>query len=308
MSNKIRKLNCLFLRCLTRNNDKGDKMKKLKEYVLITVGFLIVVLAIKFFLEPNKIAAGGIMGIAIIVNEIFPKLSVGLLMTVLNSALFIVAFSAIGGKFGAKTIYSSLGLSGAVWIMDKFFTFGTITNNTLLATLFGTLLSGIGMGIVFNQNASTGGTDIIAKILNKFFHIDIGKALLIVDLVITLFAGATLGADLGMFSLLSVILHGFIIDMVIEGFNVCKQIMIISKKNNEISKYIIEKLNRGCTVFNGKGGYSWEDTFILYTVLSRNEFIKLKKYIKEVDPKAFITVSDAREVLGEGFNNIVGED
>lgn len=283
-------------------------MKRLKEYILITIGFLIVALSIKLFLEPNKIAAGGVMGIAIIVNEIFPILSVGLLMTLLNSVLFIVAFSVIGGKFGAKTIYSSLGLSGVVWIMDHLFTFGTITNNILLATLFGTLLSGIGMGIVFNQNASTGGTDIIAKILNKFFHIDIGKSLLIVDIIITLFAGATLGADLGMFSLLSVIIQGFIIDMVIEGFNICKQIMIISKKNEEISKYIIEKLERGCTVFNGKGGYTGDDTFILYTVLNRNEFIKLRKYIKEVDGNAFIAVSDAREVLGNGFNNIVSED
>jgi len=283
-------------------------MKKLKEYVIITIGSLIVALSIKLFLEPSKIAAGGVMGIAIILNEVFPMLSVGLLMTLLNSALFILAFSAIGGKFGAKTIYSSLGLSGMVWIMDHFFTFGTITNNVLLATLFGTLLSGIGMGIVFNQNASTGGTDIIAKILNKFFHIDIGKSLLIVDLVITFFAGATLGADLGMFSLLSVIIQGFIIDMVIEGFNKCKQIMIISRENEKISKYIIEELNRGCTIFNGKGAYTGNDTFILYTVLSRNEFIKLRNYIKEVDDKAFISVSDAREVLGNGFNNIISED
>lgn len=283
-------------------------MKKLREYVLITIGSFIVALSIKFFLEPNKIAAGGIMGIAIIINEAFPFLSVGLIMTLLNSLLFIVAFSVIGGKFGAKTIYSSLGLSAIVWIMDNFFTFQTITSNVLLATLFGTLLNGIGMGIVFNQNASTGGTDIIAKILNKFFNIDIGKSLLIVDFIITFFAGITLGADLGMFSLLSVIIQGFIIDMVIEGLNVRKQIMVISKKNKEISKYIIKDLDRGCTVFNGKGGYTWEDTFILYTVLTRNEFIKLRKYIKEIDPNAFIAISEAREVFGNGFTNIISEE
>lgn len=283
-------------------------MKKFKEYVLITIGFLIVAVSVKFFLEANKIAAGGVMGIAIIINNVSPNLSVGMIMFVLNCALFIVAFSSIGGRFGVKTIYSGLGLSGTVWILDKFIPNGMVTSNLFLSTVFGTLIGGIGMGIVFNQNASTGGTDILAKILNKFFHIDIGKSLLIVDFVITLFAVATMGIELGMYSLLSVILHGFIIDSVIEGFNVCKQVMIISKKNEEFSKFIIEKLERGCTIFNGKGGYTWEDTYILYTVLSTNEFIKLKKHIKEVDPRAFITVCDAREVLGEGFNNIVGEE
>jgi uncharacterized membrane-anchored protein YitT (DUF2179 family) len=283
-------------------------MKKVKEYFLITIGFLIVAISVKFFLEANQIAAGGVMGIAIIINKVLPNLSVGMLMFILNLVLFVFAFSAIGGKFGIKTIYSSLGLSGAVWVLDKLVPNGLITTNVFLSAVFGTLIGGLGMGIVFNQNASTGGTDIIAKILNKFFHIDIGKSLLIVDFIITLFAFATLGVELGMYSLLSVILHGFIIDNVIEGFNICKQVMIISKKNDELSKYIMENLERGCTIFSGKGGYTWEDTYILYTVLSRSEFIKLKKYIKEVDPMAFITVSDAREVLGEGFNNIVGEE
>jgi len=283
-------------------------MKKFKEYFLITIGFLIVAVSVKFFLEADKIAAGGVMGIAILINYLVPYLSVGMLMFVLNCLFFILAFSSIGGHFGVKTIYSGLGLSGAVWILDKCIPNGMVTSNLFLATVFGTLIGGVGMAIVFNQNASTGGTDILAKILNKFFHIDIGKSLLIVDFIITLFAVATLGIELGMYSLLSVILHGFIIDSVIDGFNVCKQVMIISRKNEQFSKYIIEELERGCTIFNGKGGYTWEDTYILYTVLSTNEFIKLKKYIKEVDPKAFITVCDAREVLGEGFNNIVGEE
>lgn len=283
-------------------------MKKFKEYALITIGFLIVAVSVKFFLEANKIAAGGVMGIAIIINNVSPNLSVGMIMFILNLALFIVAFSSIGGRFGVKTIYSGLGLSGTVWILDKFIPNGMVTSNLFLSTIFGTLIGGIGMGIVFNQNASTGGTDILAKLLNKFFHIDIGKSLLIVDFIITLFAVATLGIDLGMYSLLSVILHGFIIDSVIEGFNLCKQVMIISRKNEELSKYIIEDLQRGCTIFNGKGGYTWKDTYILYTVLSRNEFIKLKKHIKEIDSTAFITVCDAREVLGEGFDNMVGEE
>ncbi|MDP4145073.1 MAG: YitT family protein [Bacillota bacterium] len=283
-------------------------MKKLKEYLLITIGFLIVALAIRFFLEPNKIAGGGVMGIAIILNDLIPSVSVGLLMLIMNVFLFVLALIVIGSKFGGKTIYSALGLSGSLWLMDKYIVAGPITSNILLATIFGTFMSGIGMGIVFNQNASTGGTDIIAKILNKFVHIDIGKALLLVDFSITLFAGATLGADLGMFSLLSVIINGFIIDTVIDGLNVCKEVMIISSKNEMITDYIINKLGRGCTILAGKGGFTGKDTYILYSVLSRGEFVRLRDYIKQVDKNAFITVNEVREVLGEGFKNIVEED
>lgn len=283
-------------------------MKKIKEYLLITFGFIIVAFSIKLFLEPNNIAGGGVMGIAIIVHNLLPRFSVGLLMIAMNVLLFVVAIAFVGGKFGAKTIYASLGLSGAVLLLDKYTTLQPVTSNLMLATLFGTIIGGIGMGIVFNQNASTGGTDIIAKLLNKFFHLDIGKALLLVDVCVTLFAGLALGADLGMFSLLSAIITGITVDNFIEGINRCKQVMIISAQSDKISQYIIKNLGRGCTMINGKGGFTLKDTMVIYTVLGRGEFIKLRGFIKEIDKDAFITVSDAREVLGEGFQDIVGDD
>lgn len=283
-------------------------MKALKEYSLITVGVLLVALGIEFFLAPNKIAAGGITGIAIIVNNFIPKLQIGVLLLIMNVVLFIVAFIAIGNKFGAKTIYASLSLSGIISIMDKIMTPAMIiTKDLLLASLFGTFLCGIGIGIVFNQNASTGGTDILAKIINKFTHLDMGKSLLVVDVVVTIFAGASFGAEIGMYAILCVIGTGFIIDNVIEGFNISKQLLIMSSKIDLINKFIIKELGRGCTILSGKGGYSKNDSYVLYTVLSRKEFIRLKSYIKEIDPKAFITVSNAHEVLGEGFKDILGE-
>lgn len=288
-------------------------MKKFREYVLITIGFLIVSASAEFFLVPNNIAGGGVMGIAMILynftKPVVPQLSVGSMMLVMNMILFVVAFIVIGSKFGAKTIYSSLGLSGSLWIIEKIVPAGTaVTNNLLLATVFGTLISGIGMGLVFNQNASTGGTDIIAKIIHKFLHFEIGKSLLIVDFAVTVFGGLTFGIERGMFALLCVIINGFVIDNVIEGFNLCKQIMVVSNKNEIIRDYIIDDLERGCTLLQGVGGFSGENTFVIYTVLNRKEFIKLRDYIKKIDPKAFITVSNAHEVLGEGFNDIQGDD
>jgi uncharacterized membrane-anchored protein YitT (DUF2179 family) len=284
-------------------------MKRFREYLLITIGFILVALSIEIFLSPNKIAAGGVSGIAIIINSIFPFLTLGMLMLIMNVILFIIAFIVIGNKFGAKSIYASLGLSGTIWIMDRVLAPNLhLTNDLLLATIFGTLMSGIGMAMVFNQNASTGGTDILAKILNKFFHIDIGKSLLSVDFIVTIFAGVTFGADAAMYALLAVIVNGMVIDNVIEGMNTVKEIMVISSETDQISDYIINELDRGCTIFPGKGGFSAKDTYVLYTVLHRKQFIKLKKFIKEIDSRAFITVSEAHEVLGEGFKEIVGDE
>lgn len=280
------------------------KSKLIKEYGIITLGIILVALSVEYFFAPNKLAAGGITGAAIVINSLVPKLSVGATTFALNAVLFIVAFMFIDGNFGVKTIYASLGLSLIIWGIEKFLNPIAITNDILMATIFGTLISAFGMALVFNENASTGGTDILAKILNKFFHIDIGKSLLVVDFVITFASALVFGIDIGLYAMLSVILLGIIVDRFIEGFNICKSIFIISKKNDEISKYIMEELDRGCTFLNGVGAYTKEECDILYAVLSRSQFIKLKKFIKEIDSQAFITVGEVHEVLGEGFKDM----
>lgn len=283
-------------------------MKKLKSYLFITFGFIIVALSAELFLIPNHIAGGGVMGIAIVLNSIFVKLPVGLIMIVINIFLFIIAIIFIGTKFGIKTIYAGMGVSGTILLFEKLFPNGiSITSNLVLASVFGTLISGLGMGIVFNENASTGGTDITAKLMNKYLKFDIGKALLLVDAIITLAGGITFGAERGLFALLSVLINGFVIDFVIDGFNIRKQVMIISPKNMEIKNYIMKNLNRGCTLLKGEKGYSGKETVILFSVLTRREFLTLKEYIKTVDNSAFITVTEAREVLGEGFKDILND-
>ena len=280
------------------------KESKFKEYMIITLGIILVAISVEYFFAPNKIAAGGVTGAAIVINAISPSLSVGLITLVLNVVLFVVAFAFVDGNFGVKTIYASLGLSIAIWIIEKFLSPIAITDDLIMATVFGTLISAIGMALVFNENASTGGTDILAKILNKFFHLDIGKSLLIVDFIITFASILAFGINVGLYAMLSVILLGLIVDRLIEGFNVCKSVFIISKKNDEISKYIIYTLDRGCTFLKGMGAYTGEENDVLYAVISRNQFIKLKKFIKEIDSQAFITVGEVHEVLGEGFKNI----
>ena len=279
-------------------------IRDFKSYLIITFGIILVAISVEYFFVPNNLAAGGVTGAAIVINAIFPKLSVGVITLIMNVALFVVAFMFIDGNFGVKTIYASLGLSIIIWIIEIFFNPVAITKDIIMATIFGTIISAIGMAIVFNENASTGGTDILAKILNKFFHLDIGKSLLVVDFVITFASAMVFGVDLGLYAILSVILLGILVDRFIEGFNSCKSIFIISEKDREISQYIMKELNRGCTFLRSEGAYTNNENNVLYAVVSRNQFIKLKNYIKQIDHKAFIAVGEVHEVLGEGFKDI----
>lgn len=271
-----------------------------KDFLLITIGILLVAISVVYFFEPNNIAAGGITGLAIVINHYIPFISIGPLVLIMDATLFVIALIVIGPKFGAKSIYCSLLLSTSMWVMQKFFTF-TITNDLMLATIFGTLIAALGMAIVFNANASSGGTDIIAKILNKFFHFNIGKSLLMVDFLVTLLGAITFGINVGLYGLLSVIVNGVVIDKIIAGFKVKSEITIISHRNKEISEYILNDLERGCTFIKGIGGFTGKDTSLLYTVLDRSEFIKLKNHIISIDKNAFITVGEVHEVMGEGF-------
>lgn len=279
-------------------------IKKLKEFLLINIGIIMVACGMYFFLMNNNLATGGANGLAIVINHFIPKVPVGIIMIVINIVLFIVAFIFIGSSFGVKTIYASFGISFAVLILEKTVNLkGSLTGDILLELIFGILISGAGMGIVFNQNASTGGTDIIAKILNKFFHINLGKAVLLSDLSITVAAAFAFGIKMSMYAMLGVIINGFVIDAVLEGINMCKEVTIVSKEYEKINEFIIKDLDRCSTFYNGRGGFTNKEKNILVVVIGRREVGKLKHYINEVDKDAFITVSNICEVLGYGFKS-----
>ncbi|MBB6630016.1 YitT family protein [Clostridium algidicarnis] len=276
--------------------------ERVKELIFISIGNLMVASGMYFFLMPNNLATGGVNGLGLIINYYLPKLPVGALMMMMNLILFIVGFLIIGKAFGAKTIYTSLELSGMIWIMEKLWPLsGSLVNDMIIELIFGILMTGIGMGIIFYQNASTGGTDIIAKIINKIFNINMGVALLISDFTITLMAGATFGLRIGMYALLGVIINSFVIDSVIEGFNICKEVVVISSSGDKVKKYIMDELERGITIYSANGGYTEETKEVITTVLDRREVIKLNKYIKGIDKDAFIIVRSVHEAIGEGF-------
>lgn len=277
-------------------------MKKIKEYALITLGIALTAIALEYFFFPNDIAAGGVSGIALVINGI-TGWNISIMVFILNAILFILAFVILGKAYGAKSIYATLMMSVCMEIIEKVFKPGMLTENMFLASFFGSALLALGSAIVFNQGASTGGTSIIASIINKYTSLGVGTALLINDSIICLLAINVFGIDKGLFGFFSLILIGILIDKFIDGFNTCKQVFIITNKSEMVIKFINTDINRGCTVLNGKGGYTDSDVKIVYTVLSNNQFIMLKGFIKQNNPEAFITVNDSKEVLGLGFNN-----
>ena len=275
-------------------------MKKIKEYLLTTIGIALTAIALEYFFFPSDIAAGGVSGIGLVINKLI-GLDTSIVVLVLNILLFILAFLVLGKSFGSKSIYATIMLSVFMWIIEKFFTPGVLTENMFLASFFGSIILGMGAAIVFHQGASTGGTSIIAAIISKFTPIGIGISVLLTDSFVCILAISIFGVDKGLFGFFSVILIGLVIDKFIDGFNRCKQVFIITSKEKDIVNHIIKNIDRGCTVLNGNGGYTGSDIKVIYTVLSTKEFIELKKSIKNIDPNAFLTVNESTEVLGKGF-------
>lgn len=255
-----------------------------------------------YFLIPSNLAVGGVTGLAMVLNNIIPTIPIGAIMLILNLILFILAFILIGKEFGGYTIYCSFLLSGLIYIFEIATPLNKpLIDDLLINLIYGIIISGIGMAIVFYQNASTGGTDIVAKIINKYMHIDIGKALFLADFLIVIFAGFSFGLKLGLYAFLGIVINSLVIDNFIAGFNKKMNIMINSNRSEDINKFILEELDRGTTLYNAVGGFSKKDKIIVNTIVDRKEYITIRNYVKSIDPNAFISVGFVNEVLGEGF-------
>lgn len=277
-------------------------MKAYRSYFFITLGAMLVAMAIQLFFIPNQIAPGGVSGIGLILNRLIPAVSVSTYVLGLNIFLFIVAFRILGGGFGFKTLYASFSLSIFMWILENVIRPANITEDLMLASLVGILLLGTGLGLVFNQDASTGGTDIVAKILQKYFHLSMGLSMTLIDLLVVLLVALMFGLERGLYAGLATFLNGVVINRVVGGFNEKKQVFIISSEKEKIRAFIVHEIERGATIFTGEGAFSGESNYVIYSVLSTKEFVRLKTFLRENVPEAFITVSSTTEVLGQGFS------
>jgi uncharacterized membrane-anchored protein YitT (DUF2179 family) len=285
---------------LDRNN---AITQKLKEYALITVGVLLVVFGVYFFKFPNNISIGGVTGIAIILSKIIgDSISSGTIVLIINSILLIVGYVFLGKSFGNRTVYGSLLLSLSLRALEILVPMGgPLTNQPVLELAFAVILPSVGAALLFNIGASTGGTDIIAMLLKKYSNINIGRSLLITDFLLTVAVFPVFGVTTGLLSILGLLLKSTMVDGVIENLNLNKYFTIICVEPKPICDYILNTLHRSATVFDAKGAFTEKDKKIILTVMNRSQAVLLRKHIKQIDPDAFLLITNTSEIIGRGF-------
>ena len=292
-------------------------LSKLKNFSYLTIGTLLLAIGVYFFKTPNGFATGGVSGLAIVLNRLIFNvtgheimlISTGSLITIMNVILLIVGFIFINRDFGIKTVYCTLLYSGVIWILEFVFERWyeidlPLTEQPLLELFFATILAAVGSALLFNVDASSGGTDIIAMILKEHTAINVGTALLIADSVVAVSAFFVFDVTTGLFSIFGLFIKSFLIDGIIENLNLCKFFTILTEKPDEICDYIMTNLHHGVTKHEAEGAFSHRKKTVILTVCKRYEAHVIKTKIKELDPSAFIMITNSSEILGRGFRSL----
>lgn len=285
---------------------KQKQLNTALRWILMTLGTLMMAASVYFFQTPNNFTLGGVAGIAILLSNYLP-LSQAVIMIIINVFLLILGLIILGKQCTIRTIYCSLMYSAEIWLFERFLPLeSTVTNQAFLELVYAILLFGIGGALIFNCGASSGGTDIIALILKKFTKINVGFALMIIDFIVVCISFYTFqSAETALYSLLGLFAKSFILDSVIENIGKTKYITIITSHPEVISEYILQVINHGYTSYDAEGGYTGERKKVLVTVCKRGEALKLKTKVRQVDPTAFVIITDANEILGKGFGGTI---
>lgn len=275
-------------------------VRTVTQYVGIILGSFITALGVNALQIPNRIAAGGAAGIATIVYHL-TGFEPGLTLLLINVPLLIISGFVIGWRFSWFSVFGGLVTSGWVYVTSNITPW---TDDPILGALYGGVVTGIGIGIVFRSRGSTGGTDLAAGLLRRLTGLPIGQALLLIDTLIVAGAGFVFGPDLAMYALVSIFVCTRVIDYVQEGFFSVKALIIVSDAGEAIADQIMNELERGVTYLHSEGGFSREHKKTLLVVVSRPEIITVKTLVQALDERAFVIVMDAHEVLGEGFQEL----
>ncbi len=271
------------------------------DYIGITIGSAMLALSLSLFLIPNKIAAGGLSGLATIIYY-WTGLPVGTMTLLMNIPLFIAGIKFLGRSFGPRTIYGMILYSVFIDLFQSIVP--VMTKDLLLASIYGGVLGGFGLGIVFLSKGTTGGTDMIARLINHFTNMSMGQGLLLADGVVVLLAGFFFSAEVALYAAITIFINSKTVDLVQEGINYKKAAFIISARSKDIKINIMEELDRGVTVLKGEGGFTGQEKNVLYCIINRSELSKLKRMVYSHDQDAFMIISNVHEVLGEGFKEI----
>ncbi|MGM0640782.1 MAG: YitT family protein [Thermotogota bacterium] len=293
---------------------KVNMKKEIFDYSIITVGTLLTAIGIVLFLVPYNIVAGGVSGLAIVMNELFGWW-VGLQMLVYNVFLFALGFKLLGLGFGVKSIYSAIALSVFTDLSQQVFKLNEVLPNVmtqtqnpgldmmLMTAVYGAIVTGAGMGLVIWRGATTGGTDILAIIFNKYFNVSVGTGLLLADSVITASA-ILISPILPMYGIITIFIMAKTIDGIVTGLESTKTVLIISDYHDRIKEMVYQDLDRGLTYLKASGGYTQKEKNVLMVTISRSEVGMLKNYLHEIDENAFVIILPNNEALGYGFKKI----
>lgn len=278
--------------------------KKMKDFFLLTASTLIMAVGVYFFKFPNHFTFGGVTGFAIVIAKLF-RFSAGDYTFIINMALLLIGFLFLGKTFAAKTAYTSILLSVSISVMEKICPLDApLTNEPLLELIFAIGLPALGSAILFNMNASSGGTDVIAMLFKKYTSFDIGRSLFITDALVTISSFFVFDIKTGLFSTLGLIIKALMVDDIIESINRCKYFNVVCQKPEPICEFIVDNLHRSATICDATGAFSKTHKSIVFTVLNRQEAIKLRNFIKNVDPESFILITNTSEIIGKGFHSI----
>ena len=285
--------------------DKKELWKKVRYWAILNVGTLLLAAGVYFFKSPNHFATGGVSGLSIILEPLIPFLTQSQLLMIINALMLILGFIFLGRGCTFKTIYCSAAYSLENFAFEEIFkaagTVFPLTDQPFMELVFAILLTGVGSAIIFNCGASSGGTDIVALILKKYTSLNVGRALLVTDILIACSSFIVFGIQAGLYSVLGLFAKAFVIDGVIEDIGKNTYDTIITADPEKTGKYIIDSMHRDYTRYTAQGGYTGNEKTVLITVCSRPEARRLRAKAKELDPAAFIIVSDATEILGKGF-------
>ena len=269
---------------------KTNYLNILKETFILTVAVAIIAAAVYFFLVPSHTSVSSISGLGIVLTNFIP-LPLSAISMILNITLLIIGFFTCGREFGVKTVYTSIMLPFFLWLFEMILPdFGSMTNSQELDVLCYILVVSVGLSILFNRNASSGGLDIIAKILNKYAHIDLGKAMSLSGMCVALSAALVYDKKTVVLSILGTYFNGIVLDHFIFDNNIKRRVCIITKKEEELRQFIIHDLHSGATIYEAIGAYNMEKRREIITIVDKGEYQKLMKFINQEDPKAFITV------------------
>lgn len=299
-----------------------QRKRSVLRWVILIFGIIMMSCSVYFFQTPNYFTLGGIAGIAVIlesfIKPLAPFFTQAVIMAIINVALLIIGLIILGKQCTVRTIFCSLFYTAFIWLFEYLDVIGAIntaigrvneagvalrslTDEPLLELVYAILLFGIGGALVFNCGASSGGTDIIALILKKFTNINVGMALMIIDMIVVLVSFYTFDVDKGLFSVLGLFTKSFLLDGVIESIGKTKYLTIITENPEKIAEYILKVINHGYTMYDAEGGYTHKKKKVLVTVCKRSEALKIKMKIHQEDPASFVIITDANEILGKGF-------